>query len=155
MNQDNHLIGYGSFSHQKAQGAEKARGTGVGMASVLMIVMVLAFTTFGILSLVSASADARLSQKSEEVTAAYYEAEGQIQEQIANLDAVLLSDPSGFREGEIIQLAENTGENTQLQVSLQITDSSEQSRYRILQHRLVHTNSWIPDDGLNVWDGGE
>ena len=48
---------------------------GVGMASVIMIALVLALTTFGILSLVSARADAAMSRKARENAEAYYEAE--------------------------------------------------------------------------------
>lgn len=47
---------------------------GVGSSSLLMIFIVLCLVVFAVLSLVSASADNRLSQKLAERTAAYYDA---------------------------------------------------------------------------------
>ena len=47
------------------------KGAGVGMASILLIVMVLAFTTFGVLSLVSAVTEPGMSKKEADTAAAY------------------------------------------------------------------------------------
>ncbi len=57
---------------RKEEAGGMSKGTGVGMASILLIVIVLAFTTFGILSLVSALSDVRMSGKAHATAAAYY-----------------------------------------------------------------------------------
>ena len=129
-------------------------GTGVGMASVLMIVMVLAFTTFGILSLVSANADAELSMRAEEKNRAYYEAEEKLQEQLAQLDAQLAENPEEFQAGGFLELNVGVGEDQQLRAVVQLADEEGAGRYRLVSHELVSIGPWTPDNGLNVWDGG-
>lgn len=129
-------------------------GAGVGMASVLMIVMVLAFTTFGILSLVSANADAELSRRAEEKNRAYYEAEAKLQEQLAQVDAELSENPESFQAGGFLELTADVGEDQWLRAVLQVTKDGGKNRYRMISHELVSVGSWTPDSGLKVWDGG-
>lgn len=63
----------------------------VGGASILMIFVVLCLTAFGILSYVTANADSRISAKNAEAVQNYYKADGQIQAELKQVDAVLLT----------------------------------------------------------------
>ena len=53
----------------------KRRPGGMGASSILMIFVVLALTTFGILSFLSARADLRLTERAADHTVAYYKAD--------------------------------------------------------------------------------
>lgn len=128
-------------------------GIGVGMASVLMIVMVLAFTAFGVLALVSARADQALSQKTAAFTSDWYAAEGRLQEQLATLDAALLSGTAVFKDG-YMELTEEAGEGRLLLAVLKETDSSHKNRYEIVEYRLIGKDGWNPEESLKLWDGG-
>lgn len=139
---------------EEVQGMSK--GTGVGMASILLIVMVLAFTTFGVLSLVSAMSDVRMSRKASATAAAYYQAEGRLQKQLAELDADLLAGRAEIPEQGLWELKEDVQEVQQL---LLIVENQEEAgkgegRYRVLWQRLVNTVEWNPGPGVNIWDGG-
>ncbi len=126
-------------------------GRGVGAASVLMIVMVLAFTTFGILSLVSALTDARMSRRAIERVSAYYEAEGRLQQQLADFDAALKDGAAPEPvEGQWV-LTENIMEGQRLELTLQ---KEAGGGYTVLMQKVVNTGEWNPDNGFEIWDGG-
>ena len=131
-----------------------SQGTGVGLASVLLIVMTLAFTTFGILSLVSARADANTSRKMTESLRAYYAAEGRLQEKLSKLDGELALGNGTLLEEGSLELQENVREGQQLLLILEPSTKGDQGRYRVLGQRLVNTGEWNPDAGFEIWDGG-
>lgn len=133
-----------------------SRGTGVGMASILLIVMVLAFTTFGVLSLVSAMSDLKMSRKALTTASAYYQAEGRLQEQLAQLDGELLLGNAQIPEQGLWEFKEDVQEVQQLLliVEYQDGDSENGERYRVLWQRLVNTVEWNPEPGIDIWDGG-
>lgn len=62
----------------------------VGGPSILMIFVVLCLTTFGVLSYISANADAKLSAKNAQAVQSYYAATKQAQEQLSRIDGALL-----------------------------------------------------------------
>lgn len=130
---------------------KKEQGLGVGTASVLMIVMVLAFTTFGILSLVSARADREMSSKAAELAGDWYAAEGRMQEQLAKIDAQLAAGAAVFDADGLLELTEPVREGQELQVCLRPAGDG----YEIVRYELVNTGEWNPDNGLNIWDGGK
>ncbi len=132
-----------------------SRGAGVGMASILLIVMVLAFTTFGVLSLVSAMTDVRMSRKSLATAAAYYQAEEELQEQLAQLDAELLAGTAEIPQQGLWELKADVQEIQQLLLIVECKEPSEgEGRYQVLWQRLVNTVEWNPGPGVNIWDGG-
>ena len=132
-----------------------SRGAGVGMASILLIVMVLAFTTFGVLSLVSAMTDVRMSRKSLATAAAYYQAEEELQEQLAQLDAELLAGTAEIPQQGLWELKADVQEIQQLLLIVERKEPSEgEGRYQVLWQRLVNTVEWNPGPGVNIWDGG-
>lgn len=135
---------------------EGKRGAGVGMASVLLIVMVLAFTTFGVLSLVSAGTDVRMSRKAAATAAAYYEAEGELQERLAGLDGELLAGSIEIPAEGQISFTADVQETQELQLVVEINRETESDgeRFRILRQQLVNTSDWNPDMQIDIWDGG-
>lgn len=137
-----------------AQGMSK--GAGVGMASILLIVMVLAFTTFGVLSLVSAMSDVRMSRKALATAAAYYQAEGRLQERLSQLDADLFAGRAEIPEQGLWELKEDVQEVQQLLLIVEHSDETQEDngRYRVLWQRLVNTVEWNPEPGIDIWDGG-
>lgn len=62
---------------------------GIGSSSLLVIFVILCLVSFATLSIVSANADYKLSQKVLDRTTAYYTAEGQAQAALAALDKEL------------------------------------------------------------------
>ena len=163
--------------HKKREDQETGHGTGVGMASVLMIVIVLALTSFGILALVSARADSAMSRRTEEFTVAYYAAEGRMAGQLADIDAGLADGTVQFSQNGRIELVEEVREGQELRAVLRPTDAgtetagtaatgdadsesekglSEQGlRYEIIKYGLVNTGEWNPEEEIKVWDGGK
>lgn len=69
----------------------KRRPGGMGASSILMIFVVLALTTFGILSLLSARADLRLTKRAADHTAAYYAADQTVENTLAAIDDALVT----------------------------------------------------------------
>ncbi len=69
----------------------KRRPGWMGASSILMIFVVLALTTFGVLSLLSSRADLRLTQKAFDYTVAYYEADDTVEQTLAAIDDLLVS----------------------------------------------------------------
>lgn len=65
-------------------------GVNVGSSSLLMIFVVLCLISFAALSIVSANADKKLSEKMLTRTTAYYEACNSAEESLAAVDRVLL-----------------------------------------------------------------
>ena len=132
-----------------------SKGAGVGMASILLIVLVLAFTTFGVLSLVSAVTDLKMSRKALDTASAYYQAEGRLQEQLAQLDGELLLGSTQIPEQGLWEFKEDVQEVQQLLLIVEYQDGDqEEGRYRVLWQRLVNTMEWNPEPGIDIWDGG-
>lgn len=137
---------------KKREEGGTGRSQGVGTASVLMIVMVLAFTTFGVLALSSAMADARMSEKALERVSKYYEAEGRLQQRLAEFEEALSLGNEPEPVDGLWILIEDVTEGQQIQMALQ--ESGSGSGYVVLWQRVVNTGEWNPDTGFDVWDGG-
>ena len=69
----------------------------VGGASILMIFVILCLTTFGILSYVTANADARISERNAEAVRNYYKANRQVQTKLGEVDGALAAAESDAR----------------------------------------------------------
>jgi hypothetical protein len=67
---------------------------GVGIATLVTIMVAVLLTTFSVLTLVTASADLRLSNKTVESAENYYAADGAAEQWLADLDAFLEQNPS-------------------------------------------------------------
>lgn len=144
-----------SFLQMERTKRRADHGRGVGAASILMIVMVLAFTTFGILSLVSALADARMSRRAVERVSAYYEAEGRLQQQLADFDAALMAGTAPEPVDGQWVLTEDIMEGQRLELTLQKREGAQAGAgYEVLMQKVVNTGEWNPDTGFEIWDGG-
>lgn len=67
------------------------QGMSVGVVSLIMIFVVFLLVSLAVLSLTTASANARMADKSLAMQSAYYEADARAQETLAQVDGVLRS----------------------------------------------------------------
>ncbi len=146
-----------------------------GSASILIVLVMLALSVFGVLSMVSAYSDYKLSGKStawmeryfemdtealravaalNEAVAARYEAEGAPEWTAFTVEATTLA----LSEGWIVsgnQTLEHTvtRDTAHLTVELALTAPDENGRF----YRVLRWNEWQDDftydGGLNVWPG--
>ena len=65
------------------------QGMSVGVVSLIMIFVVFLLVSLAVLSLTTASANARMADKSLAMQSAYYEADARAQETLAQVDGVL------------------------------------------------------------------
>lgn len=132
----------------KRNNSRSTPGSGVGMASVLMIVTVLALTCFGLLALSSARADRASAARTENFTAAYYAAEGRLQQQLAELDAELAARDAVLEEAS--ELVEQVREGQEL--VLRLEPPTDGGRYKVASCTLVNTGEWGDDEIFNLWN---
>lgn len=78
-------------------------GIGVGSSSILAIFVVLCLTAFATLSLVSARADAKLTQKSADAAAAYYAADCAAEQKLAELALAVDDMPNAELQNTLTQ----------------------------------------------------
>lgn len=129
------------------------------MLSLLMIFAVLCFTTFSILSLVSARADGRLTGKAVDAAAQYYLADRIAQEKLAEIDAILqeggtqaLREVSGMvLSGDTAAFSVPLEDGRELQISLRLDPQEKQ--YEVIRYCLENTEDWTPEDSMQLWDG--
>lgn len=129
---------------------------GTGTVSLLMIAVLFCFATFSVLSLVSARADSRLTQKTMEATAAYYHAEGLAQERLAQIDAALQQGESPLAVKGVEE--QDGGYSFLIPVEggkqLVIAFTVEDGRYQVYQHRLEPSETWqVEEEEPALWDG--
>lgn len=124
---------------------------GVGMASVLMIVTVLALTCFSLLALSSAKADRAASGRAESFAAAYYAAEGRVQERLAALDAELAAADRVIEEPT--ELTEQVREGQEL--ILRLGPPTDDGRYTLVSCTLVNTGEWGGEENYTLWSEGD
>ena len=87
--------------------------------------------------------------------AAYYQAEEELQEQLAQLDAELLAGTAEIPQQGLWELKADVQEIQQLLLIVECKEPSEgEGRYQVLWQRLVNTVEWNPGPGVNIWDGG-
>lgn len=70
--------------------AKKSYGAGIGTSSILVIIVILCLVCFAGLSIVSATADYKLSNKLAERTTSYYEASSLANEKLAEINRSFL-----------------------------------------------------------------
>ncbi|MDD4509026.1 MAG: hypothetical protein PHN26_08880 [Eubacteriaceae bacterium] len=135
----------------------------VGASSFLVIFTVLALVTFAVLSVSSANADKQLSDKVLESTTAYYQAENQAEETLAQIDQALSQGPSPDdttlpnllpggctwdASSRTIAFNKEMGDGQALAVCL--TLPPEGTTYQITRWQVISTNDWQPDNTLPV-----
>lgn len=132
---------------------QQTGGGSTGLASVLMIVMILALTCFGVLALSSARADGAVSARAGQFSAGYYAAQGRLERRLAELDADLQAGRLSLAGGKTLELAEPLGETQELRMAV---EAGPDGHCRAVFCQLVYTDSWQPSEGPGqLWNGGE
>ena len=147
----------------------------IGITSLVLIFVMLCLLTFSVLSLVTARADLRLSQKNAERTSAYYDAENRandvllsviscIEEYKDSPDASVfyqklrerLDGQNGilFTGADSLEYEILLDKEQLLSVSLEISYETydDGSHYRILAWNTVSTHEWESDGSLPLLD---
>lgn len=147
----------------------------IGITSLVLIFVMLCLLTFSVLSLVTARADLRLSQKNAERTSAYYDAENRandillsviscIEEYKNSPDASVfyqklrerLDGQNGilFTGADSLEYEVLLDKEQLLSVSLEISYETydDGSHYRILAWNTVSTHEWESDGSLPLLD---
>ena len=105
---------------------------GPGAASLILIVVILSMGVLGMLALMNARSDARLSDRSVEVVAAGFELNDQAERRLAELDSVL-------------QLCASVNDNDELYLA--VAGRLPQGMLMDVENRVV---SWEHSDGLRT-----
>lgn len=147
----------------------------IGITSLVLIFVMLCLLTFSVLSLVTARADLRLSQKNAERTSAYYDAENRandillsviscIEEYKDSPDASIfyqklrerLDGQNGilFTGADSLEYEVLLDKEQLLSVSLEISYETydDGNHYRILAWNTVSTHEWESDGSLPLLD---
>lgn len=142
---------------------ENQQRVGVGISSVLMILVVLAMTALSLLAFGSARSNESMTQRNASIATSYYTAADQVQQKLAQIDAVLLkgqaeaadilwyeeNSPEGVSweeamEGIIFSFSVET--DYQQAVSLQGLVTEGPQRYRIIAHQVVDSREMLDDN---------
>ena len=122
----------------------------VGGSSILTIFAVLCFIVFALLSLSTAQANSTLSTKSVDAVTAYYQADTEAEEILAQIRSGQC--PEGVsQDGNFYSYSCAIGETQELQVEVTVTGS----KYRIYKWQKAYTGEWKADDSIKVWGGAE
>lgn len=138
---------------------------GVGVSSVLMILVVLAMTALSLLAFGSARSNESMTRRNAEIGSSYYVAADQVQRKLAKADAVLLAgkaeeadlswyatnSPEGVsfeetEEGLSFSFSVETEYNQAIFVRALVTDGAQ--RYCITEHRVVDSRNGTEDEYL-------
>lgn len=133
----------------------------IGLPSIMLIFVVLCLVSFGVLSLVSANADRKLSQKVLERTEAYYHACNQAEEMLSEVDSRLryAYQHSPNREVYVESIASlptsYTYEISDIQyltvsLSYLYPDSNREPLYQIMSWKVVTKEDLDYDTGLHL-----
>lgn len=144
---------------------------GPGAASLLLIVVVLSMSVLGILTLMNARSDERLSARSVEVAQEIYQLDEKAERSLAALDEVLctlsgeakdadeywtlLSGrlPEGMAlEGSTVTWLEKGSETKSLACAAEIAPLGSFPRCRFVEHRLLSGIDQEEEGGNEVWD---
>lgn len=145
---------------------------GLGVPSMVLVLVVLCLSMLGVLSLISARNDAALAQRHAELTAAYDEAAAVAQRALCDLDAQLCDawrtsgDEAQYESacaqvtlagGSQVEWSEQTavlrfdaGADRELVVHIRrcTWEEAAQQRFTVVQHRLKDALEWEQTDGL-------
>lgn len=139
----------------------KRSSFGVGLSSMLMIFVMLCLTTFAVLSLTTARADSRLSDRAAAAAEDYYQAQCQAEEWLAEVDAIsgriftasaeqLPDGTTGWDSASgSLSAAFPAGDGRELCLTVQI---SVDGTWALLSEMLVSTATW-EEETIDVWDG--
>lgn len=133
----------------------------IGLSSILLIFVVLCMVSFGVLSIVSANADRKLSQKVLTRSLSYYEACNQAEEMLCEVDSVLHQAFISVKDSDSYNLFTASiphsysypiSDSQELQVVLDFPypDSSNTPLYEIVSWKIITTQEMDYDEQLHV-----
>jgi hypothetical protein len=133
----------------------------IGLPSIMLIFVVLCLVSFGVLSLVSANADRKLSQKVLDRQKEYYEASNEAQEMLASVDNKLHEayKSASSREEYISLISDiptsytyNLGDIQMLQVVLSYLypDNINEPLYQIMEWEVLTEDDLDYDTSLHL-----
>ena len=150
---------------------------GLGVASLIMILLVLCLVLMGVLSLMSARADLDLSRRHAKLAEGYAEASADAQRALAELDALLaevhaksadeaqyaaLCMDVGSAGSTSVEWEDDTtailyldaGEERQLEVRVERIpwDMATERRYKVTSYRLIDAKEWEQTESLILMD---
>ena len=125
---------------------------GVGASSIILIAMTLLLTVFGVLALLSARADKKLSDRTHAAVEAYYLADLEAQRIIAAVDGqIAAGEPVSVDgvtvEGETYRIVVPIDEKRAILV-IWVPDSGVDKSYTI-NYNVINTGVW---EVTNPWD---
>ena len=130
-----------------------------GTTSIVLIFVMLSLLTFAVLSLVSAQANLRLSQKSAERTTAYYAAENQANDLLTGLLQAREEGPEALADwaaAQDVTLTEDGRASYQVPLGedqvLAVEIALDEDGYRIGRWQAVSGYDWNADDSLHLLD---
>ncbi len=106
-------------------------GISAGISSILMVFVVLCLTTFGVLSLVTARADANMTNKTGQTIENYHEVDAKAQQKISEIDTALYTALMGARSYIVdgsYDTSSISGADADLLNSISNSDTDEQSK---------------------------
>ena len=124
----------------------------IGSASIIMLFAVLCLTVLAALSLLSANSQWTITKRSADSVAEYYAADLKATEIFNRVKSGDTSEVSvdSFDGTTYVTYSVPVNDRQALDVSL--TESG--GIWKILVWSAVDAGDWIPDDSLNLWDGG-
>ena len=120
----------------------------IGSASIVMVFVAVCLTTFASLSLVSAKADLKLSEKTAQAVQKYYQADSLAAREVWELSSPAQMEEKGWKVCEKGWEKQFPLDERQ---SLQVQLRWEDGKLQIEEWRIVITKEWVGDDSLDVW----
>ena len=128
---------------------------GVGAPSIILIIVVLSLTTFGVLTLVSARADGVLAARAAVTAEAYYAADAAAQKRLMELDEALQSGAAMDEIGFLAPDADMPGAYTfrcetgdGRAISVSVRGANGAARFTVLSYRLIQLTDWDAQENL-------
>ena len=134
-------------------------GFGIGFTTIIMMLVIVVFTTLGVLSLSTAKSDETLSDKNLEFVSDYYEAEGKANSIRARIEVL---HKSGMAAGDIANSIDGvTIHEGNAEYAVKVNDKQvirvklnlEGSTPRVESFALVNISDWNPSQPISVWEG--
>lgn len=124
----------------------------VGATSLLTVFAVLCLTVFALLALSDVRSDTQLADVSLESVQAYYAADTQAQELLAQLRAGQRPDGVTFSGSGLSQAdyAVPISDTQELQVSVSLKGNADRE-YEIIRWQAAATTPWQGEDNLQLW----
>lgn len=133
-------------------------GFGIGFTTIIMMLVIVVFTTLGVLALSTSRSDETLSDKNLEFVSDYYEAEGKanaIKEKIITMvkSGASAQDITNSIDGVIVhegkaEYAVKVNEKQVIRVRINLAGGNEVESFA-----LVNISDWNPTQPISVWEG--